>query len=196
MKRKPTRSTRLNLEPLEVRNLLAADIIMFNDVGVGPNTNANATSYVATAAASGLLRNVDTGELTGITLATSHVGAAFGTGGNAPMGSTDAATIFNGFVDFGPGTDSIIEIVGADSFTYTLSDLDAVNRYDVAATAIRGNQVYFNRWTMVSIEGAESFTSSHSEGTGIVTDGLAENQVAVFTGSNFLRSRSPASARH
>ena len=78
-------------------------------------------------------------------------------------------------------TASIIEIVASDSYTYTLSGLDAVNRFDVAATAIRGNEIYFNRWTLVSIEGAESFTSLHSEGTGIVTDGLAENQVAVWT---------------
>ena len=169
-----------------MRQLLAADIIMFNDVGVGPNSDANATSYVANGTASGLLRNVDTGELTGNTLATAHVGAAFGTGGNAPLGSTDAATIFNGFVDFGSGTDSIIEIVGADSYTHTLSGLDAANRFDVAATAIRGNQVYVNRWTLLSLEGAESFTSSHSAGPGIVTDGLAENQVAVWTGSNYL----------
>ncbi len=186
MKRKSTRGAKLNLEPLEVRNLLAADIVMFNDVGAGPNTHANATSYVANGTASGLLRNVDTGELTGITLATSHVGAAFGTGGNAPLGITDAATIFNGFVDFGPGTDSLIEIVGADSYTHTFSGLDAANRFDVAATAIRGVEVYFNRWTLVSIEGAESFTSSHSAGPGIVTDGLLENQVAVWTGSNHL----------
>ena len=186
LKHKSARSKRLNLESLEARHLLASDIVMFNDVGVGANTNANATSYVANGTASGLLQNIETGEPTGITLSTAHVGAAFGTGGNDPQGSTDAVTIFDGFVDFGSTTASLIEIVGADTYTNTLSGLDPANLYEVAATAIRGNEVYFNRWTLVTLEGADSFTPSHSEGAGIVTDGLAQNQVAVWTGSNYL----------
>ena len=188
-KRKSSQGSTLKLESLEARNLLAADVVMFNDVGPGAGSSANATSYVADDTASGLLKNVETGEETGITLSTSHVGAAFGNGGNTPLGETDLIDIFDGFVDFGSTTRSLIEISGDDTYTSTFSGLDPVNLYDVAATAIRGNQVYFNRWSLFTLEGADSYMAAHSDGNGIVTTGLEDNQVAIWTGSNYLEDQ-------
>ncbi len=188
-KRKATTLARLTLERLEARELLAGDIVMFNDVGRGAGTAANATSFVANDVASGLLKNVTNGEETGITLTTSHLGAAFGTGGGTPQGTTDLATVFNGYVDFGSTTTSLIEIAGSDSYTSHFSGLDPVNRFDLVASAVRGNSNYFNRWTLFTIEGAETFQPAHSSGRGIVTEGLADNQVAVWTGANHESSQ-------
>ncbi|MCA9266623.1 MAG: hypothetical protein KDA60_22350, partial [Planctomycetales bacterium] len=63
-----TSRRRLDMELLEVRELLAGDVIMFNDTVAGPATHANVTTYAANGTASGPLLDVNTGVETGINL--------------------------------------------------------------------------------------------------------------------------------
>ena len=178
------RNKSLRLESLEPRTLLAADIVMFNDLTPGPGTSANVTSFAANGIASGTLLNAETGDETDLTLTTFESGVTFQTNGANPSNGTDAYEVFDGFVDFSSGSGSSLEIAGDDSYTYEFSGLDDGKAYEFVGTAIRGNANYLNRWTLVSIEGAESFTADHSAGVGIVTDGLPENQVAILVGAN------------
>jgi hypothetical protein len=164
--------------------MLAGDIVMFNDVVAGTGTHPNATTYATSGVASGLLRNIETGANTSITLTASQQGVAYANNGAAPPAGSDAANIFNGYVDLSTGTGTSIELDPGEFYTNTFSGLEPGNEYEVVATTIRGNPLYFNRWTLVTLEGAESFEAAHSSGTGVVTQGLAANQVALWTGYN------------
>lgn len=162
------------------------DVVAFNDHVAGPATHPSATTFAANGVASGLLKNIATGAATGITLSTSAVGINYAGASGVPAAGTDAANIFAGFVDFSTGTGTSLELDGADTYTHAFTGLDPNKTYDFAGTAVRGNTPYTRRWTLVTLVGADSFTPAHSAGIGIVTAGLAANQVAVWTGSNHL----------
>ncbi len=157
---------------------------MFNDVVAGPGTGAHVTTFAANGVPSGNLVHAETGVATGVTLSTTEVGVTFDTNGSNPASGTDAFDVFNGFVDFSSASGSSLEIAGGDRYTYEFSGLDPSKEYDFVGTAIRGNPSYANRWTLVTIEGADSFLPRHSSGFGIVTDGLLVNQVAFLAGAN------------
>lgn len=163
-----------------------SDVVMFNDHVAGPLTHPNATSFAANGTASGALRNIDTGAATSITLSTSAVGINYAGASSPPAAGTDAADIFGGFIDFSASTGTSLELDGADTYTHAFSGLDPLKSYDFVGTAVRGNAPYTRRWTLVTLVGADAFTPAHSAGLGIVTAGLAANQVAVWTGSNHL----------
>ncbi|HYW81508.1 MAG TPA: lamin tail domain-containing protein, partial [Thermoguttaceae bacterium] len=101
-----------------------------------------------------------------------------------PTAGTDAYNAFNGFVDFEGGTGASLEIAGSDHYTYAFSGLDTgdVVTYDFTGTAIRGNTGYDNRWTMVTLSGADAATAAHSTGSGVVV--VSPTQVAIMAGSN------------
>jgi len=158
--------------------------VAFNDHVAGTGTNVNATLYAANGAASGLLKNIDTGAGTAVTLTVSQHGVAYATNGAAPASGTDAYTLFNGFVDFLSGTGASIEIGGADDYTFAFTGLDTGDAftYDFAGTSIRGSSSYTNRWTLVTLQGADAATPAHSTGNGVVV--ISPTQVALWTGYN------------
>ncbi len=163
-----------------------SDAVMFNDHVSGPLTHSNATAFAGNGVASGPLRNIDTAATTGVTLTVTASGINYAGTSAAPAPGTDAADIFGGFVDFSTGAGTSLELDGADNYTHAFSGLDPIKSYDFAGTAVRGNTAYTRRWTLVTLVGADAFTPAHSAGVGIVTAGLAANQVAVWTGSNHL----------
>lgn len=170
--------------PLLAAGTARADFTAFNDHVPGAGTSPNATSYRVDQTASGRLREITTGEDLDVTLTVSGSGYNMeGTSGEPPAGS-DAAGVFNGFVDFGSGSGSSIALTGEGQYTHTFSGLAAGEVYEFAGTTVRGNSGYTDRWTLVTLEGAEAFTPDHTEAIGVVTDGLAANQVAFWSGAN------------
>ena len=157
---------------------------MFNDHVSGASTHANVTNFAGNGVTSGFLKDSATGLNTGITLTAGGSGALYENTSGIPAAGTDAYDIFNGFVDFSSGAGSSIAVSGASSSTYTFSGLTSGATYDLAATSVRGTALYTDRWTLVTLVGAQSFTPAHSTGNGIVTAGIAPNQVAVWTGAN------------
>ncbi len=162
------------------------DVYMYNDHRAGGRTHVNVTSYAGNATNSGLLKNFETGLDTDITLTVTGVGVNYGLWSQFPTEGTDADEIFGDIIDFtlGPGAELELQATANDSYTHAFSGLDPQSDYDFAGTAIRGDARYTNRWTLVTLNGAESFTPAHSEGVGMVTDGLADNQVALWSGVN------------
>ena len=159
-----------------------AEFSAYNDIVSGPATHANTTLYAPNATSSGLMKDIDTGANTPVTLTVSQSGVGYESSTAVPSAGTDADNIFGGFVDFSTGHAHSLAINGTDHFTYAFSGLDVASKYEFAGTACRGN--YNERWTLVRITGADSFTAAHSSGLGIVTAGLAANEVAVWTGAN------------
>jgi hypothetical protein len=175
----------LALEPLEAREMLAG-FTAYNALWDSAATHANTTFYsdISGTDAAGLLRDINTGAETDVLLTTSSVGISLGGAASSPSPGTDAHDIFSGFVDFEAGTQRSLETAGNDSYQYAFENLDPGATYEFAGAAVRGNPAYTNRWTLVQLLGAESFTPAHSEGIGTITEGLAPNQVVVWFGYN------------
>jgi hypothetical protein len=184
MRRPPRR--RLTIERLEARQYLAGDVIMFNDHVAGSGTHVNATRFAGNGVASGFLKDVSTGQDTTITLTASGSGVAYESTSGVPAAGTDAYALFNGYVDFSSANGSSLAVTPTTTYTYAFTGLTPVATYDLAGTSVRGNTSYTNRWTLVTLVGADAFTSAHSTGLGIVTTGLQPNQVALWTGENHL----------
>ena len=89
----------------------------------------------------------------------------FGGTGTNPAAGTDAGDVFGEFVDFtsSNGANSI-ELSAGESYTYVFSELDTGSTYEFVGTAVRGNDGYTNRWTLVTLNGAISSTPAHSSG--------------------------------
>ncbi|MEM9658088.1 MAG: immunoglobulin domain-containing protein, partial [Planctomycetota bacterium] len=155
---------------------------MYNDHVATGLTHVNVTSYAGDATSSGPLLDFATGQPTGVTLTTTGVRVDEYFNSSAfPTEGTDAAEIFAGAIGFDRGN---VGISGNEAYEHLYSGLNPLASYEFAGTAIRGNDAYTNRWTLVTLEGAESFTPAHSAGDGVVTDGLAANQAAVWVGGN------------
>ncbi|MGB2820823.1 MAG: lamin tail domain-containing protein, partial [Phycisphaerae bacterium] len=163
-----------------------------NDHIPGGGTHANTTDYSAMSgeAHSGLLRNIATGADTTVTLEVTAAGINYAGSQANPASGTDAYEIFDGFVDFGSATGASLEVASGDHYTYTFSNLDTgpVVTYNFHGTAIRGNSGYTDRWTLVTLVGADGFIPASSSGEGVVTrsfnSSLGLNQVAIWTGHN------------
>ena len=164
-----------------------AEFSAYNDIASGPATHPNTTLYAPNATSSGLMKDIDTGANTSATLTVTQSGVNYESSTAIPSVGTDAGDIFGSFVDFSSGNPHSLAVNGTDFFTYAFSGLDAASKYEFAGTACRGN--YNERWTLVRITGAESFTAAHSSGLGIVTAGLAANEVAIWTGANHLANQ-------
>jgi len=160
-----------------------SQFVAFNDHIVGAGTHPNATSYSAYSGPSfGVLKDIESGEDTDVTLAVTQSGVNWEGTQGAPAAGTDAYNIFNGFVDFGTGSGSSIAISGADHQTHTFTGLEAGGAtYSFAGTAVRGAS-YTDRWTLVSLEGADSSTAAHSAGIGVVI--VSPTEAAIWVGQN------------
>jgi len=160
----------------------------FNDHVTGTGTHPNATTYAGNGTASGLLKDVGTGEDAAARLSITTAGIRYEGTQGSPAAGTDVYSIFNGFVDFSgrSGSGASLALTGAAQYIQTFSGLDTGDdaAYHFAGSAVRGRDDYPNRWTLVTLIGAEDFTAAHSSGEGVVTDGLGPNQVAIWTGAN------------
>ncbi len=182
----PRRTTRaFHLEPLEQRVVLTG-FTAYNGIEASALTDPSTTFYtdIPGRDAAGPLRDVVIGRETTALLTTSQTGVVFDSNGSNPAAGTDAYEIFGGFVDFSVGTQRSYEIEPNAAYQYTFENLDSGATYQFAGTVIRGNNAYTDRWTLVELEGADSFTAAHSSGTGVVTNGLQPNQVAIWAGDN------------
>jgi len=168
--------------------------VAFNDHASGGGTHPNATTYAANGTTSGVLKEITDGTDTPVTLTTSHNGVTFESAGAGPGSGTDAYDVFNGYVDFTTASGCSLATSGADNYTHTFSGLETGGQitYGFIGTAIRGGSNYTNRWTLVTINGAESFTLNEDysvDRVGVITHDeapgeVAENQVALWTGHN------------
>ena len=189
-KNRRQQKNRLTIERLEARQLLAGDtIVMFNDHARGSGTHENATSYAPNGVQSGLLKDIDTGEETAITLTTSAVGVTYELLTLNPNEGTDAHDIFDGFVHMLLGSGAGIKLPDGASFTHRFSGLDPNSTYEFIGTGVRGDAAAVDRWTHVTLSGADGFTVDHSTGTGVITDGLPDEEVALWTGGNRSEGR-------
>jgi len=160
-----------------------------NDQGSTTNTHPNATRYHALGledGASGPLRNILTGAALEATLTITRTGLVAGDLGYAepPLGSP-LSDVFDGLVDFATSRDNVgIGTIGSATFDFT--SLDATCAYQVQAGAVRGNDLFTNRWSLVELIGADSFLHGHSPGVLTTNEvpSLAPNQVAVNFGAN------------
>ena len=168
-----------------------ADFTAFNDTTYEAGfTHANTTLY-SHGGTSGLLKDITTGLDTPVTVTITEAGISWQNYCAEPAAGTDAANMFGGYVGFrgsnngGPGGGSIEVAGAADHYTYTFTGLNPALTYNFAGTAIRGG--YDDRWSTITLDGADAYTNAHSTGAGVVapgTGGLAANQVAIHVGRN------------
>ena len=158
--------------------------VAFNDHVVGNGTHAWATSFAENGTPSGFLKDIETGINTEITLTTSQSGIRYRSSQGLPAAGTDAYNLFNGFVDFDAGAGASVQLEASnnDYYTHTFSGLGAIARYNFHGTAVRGNSNYTNRWTKVTLVGADSATADHSNGSGLIV--ISNTEIALWTGDN------------
>lgn len=115
----------------------------------------------------------------------------------APNAGTPAGNWFLPYVHFGSGDRDTMPLRPGNYVTYTFSGLDPSKRYVFKGTAVRGNN-YFDRWTVATIEGTDSFVHAHkptwseapgpSPNYGVLTAAdvstLAPNEAAFNVGEN------------
>ena len=143
-------------------SMASADFVAFND-SVTPFSGGNTTQigrYAGTTA-NGQLLDYATGTPTGVTA--THIDGGSngpGTGMGMPPAGTDAHTIFNGKVTLG----SLIYYGGSTGW-YQAVEFTGLNpsmNYTFASLHNRGD--YTDRWTVVSIQDADSSTYACSAG--------------------------------
>ncbi|MGC9036341.1 MAG: immunoglobulin domain-containing protein [Verrucomicrobiia bacterium] len=160
---------------------------LLNDAGLsGPLTNTVAYAVLPQGARTPASINITTNG------ASSQAGAM-----GAPAAGTPAGNWFLPYVNFGSGNRDAIQLSGTSTITYTFTGLDPVKKYIFKGTAARGNN-YYDRWTVATINGANSFTHSHqptwaqapgpAPNYGVLTasdtTSLAANQAAWNSGEN------------
>ncbi|HON08732.1 MAG TPA: hypothetical protein PLW02_11605, partial [Verrucomicrobiota bacterium] len=101
------------------------------------------------------------GTKTPVSIVIVNNGAGAGDTMGAPNVGTPAANWFSPYVDFGSGNRDAIQLQGASTVTYTFNGLDSTKRYIFKGTAARGAS-YSDRWTLVTLNGINSFTHSHT----------------------------------
>ncbi|MCX7872391.1 MAG: lamin tail domain-containing protein [Verrucomicrobiae bacterium] len=175
----------------------------FNDHYSGAATHPNATAWNALGTQNGApgnagpLKDIATGKNLPVVLTiTSDYYSTGGTMGK-PDAGTPAGTWFLPYIDFGTGDlqHAIMLAGSANHVTYTFTGLNPNCRYIFKGTAVRGGG-YSNRWSMATLNGAQSFRGAHvpAWGTsGIVNFGaltstqvtdLTTNQMAWNAGEN------------
>jgi hypothetical protein len=179
-----------------------AQFVAYFDHARGTNANGVGThqytlSYLANVSgSSGFFTNISDGVTTPVVLisTTNGAGAAISTGTSAgvPAAGTPAYATFNGFVYFGTTNASAIQVPSNSFQVYTFSNLNPNARYNLKGTAIRGNAPYTNRWTKVTIAGADSATPNHTANVLTTTQAPADlgpNDAAFNSGVNHLSSQ-------
>jgi len=175
--------------------------VAFNDHTPGTTagwaTSPNATAYNmrgvsggnAGTVLSGSLKDITTGTSVPAVLTSSAVGTPddFGSSGY-PNAGTPAYVLFNGKVDLGNSQSMIgIRSSSGSRQILTFSNLDPSKRYILKGTSVRGNN-YTGRWTLVSLQGADSWTDDHSAAVytagNYTSAGLTNGQAGYWSGEN------------
>src|SRR6266850_890816 len=187
--------------PLALAGLIAWPLIIqgqfvaFNDHAPGPGTHPNTTTWSCLAAPNGgLLKNITNGVNTAVTLEITVTGVGIQGGSTAgyPQIGTPAHLTFTNYVDFvGTSDKPAVHQIPNVVVHYTFTGLDAAKRYNFKGSAVRAGSAvspanYTNRWTKVSILGADSYDSLHT--ANVITSArqptFAPNEVAVNFGVN------------
>src|ERR1043165_825040 len=178
---------------------LPAQFISYFDHSRGAGTHQYTLSFFAnTNRSSGFFTNAADGITTPVVLiaTTNGTGTAISTGGTAaePAAGTPAYNAFNGFVTFGSSSMSAIQVPANSFHVYTFSNLNPNARYNFKGTAVRGGTAsnYTNRWTKVTIVGADAATPNHTANavtTAQAPADLGPNDVAFNFGVNNLGSQ-------
>jgi hypothetical protein len=181
---------------LGLPGLASGQFVAFNDHvpgTIGTQTHANTTTWnVANAApgATGLLKDITSGVNTPVTVTITLTGTpTYGGTAGVPNAGSPLATTFDGFVYFGSGTQSAVQVPTGVIVTYTFTGLDVGKHYSFRGGVVRGGSGsnYGNRFTKVAIVGAVNFTSAHSAGMITTADApadLAANEAAFNAGIN------------
>ena len=109
-----------------------------------------------------------------------------GNGGPSDAG-TDAGNIFGVAGSEIVDLMRTIELDESDWYnTITLNNLNPSKVYDITLTANRNDAAYTDRWTKVTIEGADDFTNNSSSGVSVADPGnfSTQNAVSFCTGYN------------
>jgi uncharacterized repeat protein (TIGR02543 family) len=152
----------------------------YNDLNPLSSSNAtNVTEYDYTVSG-GILKRLDTGVDLPVTMSGDTVGGynPGADGGNFTDVASDAYKAFNGIVD----VTGAIALDAADwDNIVTFDNLDPAKYYTVTLTANRDNPTYDGeRFTRVTIEGADSFANASS--SGVIVN--SEASVSFGTGYN------------
>src|SRR5258706_12519457 len=187
MKEKISRYFQILTGALLVQGIaLNAQWVAFNDMGPGPGTAANTTTF-SVGTRGGGLKNSDTGAPTGAGVSISAVSPVTSPSQGPPAFGPPAYIVFDGYVDFAGSPNLGVELnTAAAVLTYSFSGLDPTAEYNFQGTGIRGEPTYTDRWTLFEIGGARSFTSAHSPGTLTTAQvsAITAAQVAINTGDN------------
>src|SRR5947209_522282 len=170
-----------------------ADFVSFFDHSPGPGTHPLSLSFPEQTSQSwGFFTNVNTGVTTPVAL-WSFVSNSVTTGAAAatPAVGTPVYNTFNGFVDFkGISPPESIQLLTNNSFVVlTFSNLNPGLRFNFKGSAVRGGADYTNRWTKVTILGADSAAAAHTANalTSVQAPAdLGPNDVAICFGQNHL----------
>jgi len=134
--------------------------VAFNDHIAGGGTHVNTTTYdtVDGGTASGPLVDIVTGEPTEVTLTITESGVVIDGNSTPPAAGTDAANVFNTYVDFSSAANASLEIGPGASYTHTFTGLDQGDdyTYNLTGTSIRGKSGAEYRWTLVTLVGADA----------------------------------------
>lgn len=172
---------------------LPAQFTAFNDFYRGTETHANATDWNAFATASGLLKDINSGLNTTVTLTSTNNGAAQAATAGKPNTGTPAYNVFNtpvNYIDWTNSANNVVQLTGNSSMGNVLSGLDPNKRYRLTVTGVRGSSTYTDRWTTYDLVGADSFTPAHSAGcltngsAGVPTTDITPSQCVINTGYN------------
>src|SRR5712671_985713 len=144
---------------------LRAQFVSFFDHAPGANTHPLSLVFPEQSSGNwGFFTNFNDGVTTPVTMS-SFVSNSVATGATAstPAAGTPAYNTFNGFVDFKGSPNEAIQLTTNNSFVVlTFSNLNPGLRYNFKGSAVRGGADYTNRWTKVTILGADSAAAAHT----------------------------------
>ncbi len=160
-----------------------AAVTSFNDLNDTP-PNANTTTFGL--GGSGSLKDISTGMnvAANVSISGFNVGTS-GKNTGVPASGTDAFDTFNDFVKFRTATNSkTYELDSTDTMTLSFSNLvfAPTESFTFAGTAVRGDSTYTNRWTLVTLVGADAAVSAHTSGDGVIE--IDSTSVAIWFGDN------------
>lgn len=167
-----------------------ADFTAFNDFGGG--SGSTATTF--TQGQSGLLRDFATGTNSPVTLSVVAGTPApavdnGNTNGGMPTSSTDAHTVFNGFVVMTGYTQYNVTTPNFSSLQLNFTGLNPAKTYDIVLTGNRNEPTYTARRSMFTIADVDAFTNSHSAGTTVITTTVTDDSVHFVTGYNTVNGQ-------
>ncbi len=162
-----------------------SSFVSFNDYAPGLGTGSNVTSF-GLSHTNGLLKEVTTGNPTGVSVTITNLGAAGDSYQGRPDYGSPASVIFEGIVDFGGRPLPGIDVAGTNVYVIQFSGLDPSAEYNFEGTAVRGNINFKDRWSLFELQDAVSFVSHRTPGayTAGEIPGLAGNQVVLNSGFN------------